>query len=235
MNLSTQFQKGMIPWNKGVLGSIKVNSGSFKKGQIAHNKGKKCPTGEIHAKNIVGQKFNRWTVIERTPFKNKHNYWLWLCQCECGVMRAVTTQLLKSGGSKSCGCLRADVMKAKSGTHCHTIESKKKLSDSHKGALNPQWRGGISTETQKERNKVELKLWKRACLERDNFTCQKTGIRGGKLAVHHIKNFSSFPKLRTAINNGITLGFEVHKEFHRRYGIRNNTVQQIEEFIGRKL
>ena len=28
----TEFKKGIVPWNKGLKGSIKVNSGSFKKG-----------------------------------------------------------------------------------------------------------------------------------------------------------------------------------------------------------
>lgn len=28
----TSFKKGMIPWNKGIKGSVKQNSGSFKKG-----------------------------------------------------------------------------------------------------------------------------------------------------------------------------------------------------------
>jgi len=36
---------------------------------------------------------------------------------------------------------------------------------------------------------------------------------------------------RTSIDNGITLSKEVHKEFHKRYGIKNNTREQLEEFI----
>lgn len=76
-----------------------------------------------------------------------------------------------------------------------------------------------------------MKLWKKACLERDNFTCQKTKQRGGKLRVHHINNFADFPELRTAINNGITLSEKSHKEFHQIYGVSNNTKEQLEEFL----
>lgn len=37
----TVFQKGMTPWLAGTKGLVKPNSGSFKKGQVAWNKGKK--------------------------------------------------------------------------------------------------------------------------------------------------------------------------------------------------
>jgi hypothetical protein len=50
-----------------------------------------------------GQKFNRWTVIEfiKTGF--------WKCICDCGTERIKCISALKSGGSKSCGCLRREV------------------------------------------------------------------------------------------------------------------------------
>ena len=33
MKKDTKFKKGVTPWNKGIKGSIKPNSGSFKKGE----------------------------------------------------------------------------------------------------------------------------------------------------------------------------------------------------------
>lgn len=99
------------------------------------------------------------------------------------------------------------------------------------GELNGHWKGGITPERERQRKTMEYKLWRKACFERDNFTCQKTGQRGGDLVVHHINNFSEFIEIRTSIENGITLSKESHREFHRLYGYKNNTKEQLYEFI----
>jgi len=93
------------------------------------------------------------------------------------------------------------------------------------------WKGGISTENDRLRHNFEMRLWRKSVFERDNFTCQKTKKRGGYLVAHHINNFSDFPELRTAIDNGITLSEKSHKEFHTKYGIKNNTREQLMEFL----
>ena len=93
------------------------------------------------------------------------------------------------------------------------------------------WKGGISSENSSIRGSHEIYLWRKAVLERDNFTCQKTGQKGGKLVVHHINNFSNFPELRTSISNGVTLSLEAHRKFHRKYGIKNNTGEQLNYFL----
>jgi len=99
------------------------------------------------------------------------------------------------------------------------------------GELNPNWKGGITPENIKIRQSIESKLWRKSCMERDNFTCQITKEHGGKLVVHHINNFADFPELRLDISNGITLSYEIHRIFHTKYGIRNNTREQLKEFI----
>lgn len=104
-----------------------------------------------------------------------------------------------------------------------------------KGKDHPWYIDGRTPENKIVRGSIEMKLWKKACMERDNFTCQKTGQVGGNLEVHHINNFSSFKELRTSIENGITFSKETHKLFHKIYGNKNNTIEQVEEFICRKL
>jgi hypothetical protein len=100
-----------------------------------------------------------------------------------------------------------------------------------KGEKHPNWKGGIAPLRNKIRGSIEYHLWSKAVFLRDNFTCQKYGIRGGKLSAHHINNFSSFPELRFAIDNGITFSKKAHDEFHKKYGKNNNTKEQIEEFL----
>lgn len=113
----------------------------------------------------------------------------------------------------------------------HSLEIREKIRMSmKKGIDHPKWNGG-QTENEKIRNSYEMKLWKKAVYERDNFTCQKYGIKGGRLIAHHINNFAEFPELRFAIDNGITLSEKAHKEFHKKYGIKNNTKEQIKEFM----
>lgn len=119
--------------------------------------------------------------------------------------------------------------------HKMSVEIRKQISEKLKGENSYLWKGGISKENSKIRNSIETKLWREAVFARDNWTCQKYGIRGGKLHPHHILNFSSHKELRFAIDNGITFSIKAHNKFHKKYGYKDNTKEQIEEFIGRKL
>lgn len=56
------------------------------------------------AKDLTGQKFNRWTVIERQG-ENKGSRVMYLCRCECGTNSLVRADSLTRGGSQSCGCI----------------------------------------------------------------------------------------------------------------------------------
>ena len=109
--------------------------------------------------------------------------------------------------------------------------TRKKMSKAHKGANSHLWKGGITPENKKIRMSIEYRLWREAVFARDNWTCQKYKTRGVKLHPHHIKNFSKYPELRFAIDNGTTLSEKAHKEFHKKYGIKNNTEEQIKQFL----
>lgn len=113
----------------------------------------------------------------------------------------------------------------------HKGEKHPEISMRQMGNKNPNWTGGLSPENMRIRKSMEARLWKEAILIRDDFTDAKTGIRGGKLEVHHIQNFSQYPELRFAIDNGITLSKVSHELFHKIYGRRNNTMEQLLEFL----
>jgi len=96
------------------------------------------------------------------------------------------------------------------------------------------WNKGLGNKTPKDkkiRKSIEYSLWREAVFARDNWTCQKTGVKGGRLHPHHIYNFAQYPELRFAIDNGITLSEKSHIEFHKKYGKTNNTKEQIIEFL----
>lgn len=88
-----------------------------------------------------------------------------------------------------------------------------------KGAENVNWKGGVTPINEKIRKSVEYKLWWKACLERDDYTCVFCGKRGGELHVDHIKPFSLFPELRFAIDNGRTLCVPCHRQTDT-YGVK---------------
>lgn len=63
-------------------------------------------------KNLSGTRFGRWTVLsEAEPdMHNGRRLRRWLCKCDCGTVRSVKEQSLKSGVSQSCGCYHSDIM-----------------------------------------------------------------------------------------------------------------------------
>ena len=52
------------------------------------------------------------------------------------------------------------------------------------------WKGGITKLAVQIRECEEYRIWRRKCLERDNFTCTKCGQRGGEKHVDHTIPFS---------------------------------------------
>ncbi len=94
------------------------------------------------------------------------------------------------------------------------------------------WKGGVTPIHNKIRASFEYKLWQDSVLNRDGNKCKKCGEnRTYKLVAHHILNFSSYVELRFAIDNGITFCKECHNLFHRIYKKRNNTREQVIEFL----
>lgn len=63
-----------------------------------------------YIEDITGQTFGRLTVLELTDKQNNDNRWLWKCQCSCKKHSIVYTSMhkLKSGNTKSCGCLQRE-------------------------------------------------------------------------------------------------------------------------------
>jgi len=53
--------------------------------------------------DLTGQRFGKLTVI--SPAKNVDGRTAWLCRCDCGQERVIKTYHLRSGHTKSCGCL----------------------------------------------------------------------------------------------------------------------------------
>ncbi len=89
------------------------------------------------------------------------------------------------------------------------------------GKNNPNWKGGITPINILLKMTSAYRDWRNSVFTRDDYTCQECGVKGGYLQVHHIKNFSNYPKLRFIIDNGITLCKDCHKKTDS-YGVKGN-------------
>jgi len=59
--------------------------------------------------DITGQRFGRLVVLHKTR-KRCCGHIIWLCKCVCGKLVEVLSSDLRSGRTKSCGCLWKEVM-----------------------------------------------------------------------------------------------------------------------------
>lgn len=86
-----------------------------------------------------------------------------------------------------------------------------RLQQTYKGPNSPHWKGGVTSEHRLARQSLEGRQWSKAVKERDNYTCQMCGQRGGELHSDHIKSFHAFPDLRWVLSNGRTLCKTCHR------------------------
>jgi ribosomal protein L37AE/L43A len=76
-----------------------------------------------------------------------------------------------------------------------------------------------------DRKYLEYAYWRTKVYLRDNYTCQKCSVRGGKLEAHHKESYCDNKLLRIVVENGITLCKTCHRSFHKIYGKKPNSEQ----------
>lgn len=79
----------------------------------------------MRAVDITGKRFGRLTALEKTDMRCCGRI-VWKCVCDCGEITYVDTCRLKTGTTRSCGCLYQETRKGKlkhgeSGTRLHRI------------------------------------------------------------------------------------------------------------------
>lgn len=80
-----------------------------------------------HVNDITGKTYGRVVVLRRN-ITDRHRHATWVCQCSCGIVFVASGINLRTGNTKSCGCLRSEVAKVLSWKHGHTANSKGKVS-----------------------------------------------------------------------------------------------------------
>lgn len=94
--------------------------------------------------DLTGQKFGKLKVLGQAG-KDKWGNFRWLCRCECGQEKIICGTDLKSGKTKSCGCLRKEVTIKRSTKNGHNI----KIETSR---IYDSWRNMIQRCTNPNRN-----------------------------------------------------------------------------------
>jgi hypothetical protein len=64
--------------------------------------------------DISGQRFSRLTAIEPTGVGAAMR---WVCRCDCGATKNITSNDLRSGHTRSCGCLAREEVSRRSKKH----------------------------------------------------------------------------------------------------------------------
>ena len=72
--------------------------------------------GKLNFKDLSGMVFSRLTVIGRLG-SDKRGEARWLCICTCGIKTILTGYLLRSGMTRSCGCLLRETRVSANTTH----------------------------------------------------------------------------------------------------------------------
>lgn len=65
-----------------------------------------CLSLEKSTKNIVGKRFGRLVVLEKTD-ERRRGYVIWKCKCDCGNICFIDSYCLNNGKTNSCGCLNS--------------------------------------------------------------------------------------------------------------------------------
>lgn len=56
--------------------------------------------------DLTNQRFNKLVVIKRVENKPNDHHIQWLCRCDCGKEVVYSSQVLRRGRAKSCGCIK---------------------------------------------------------------------------------------------------------------------------------
>lgn len=63
--------------------------------------------------SIIGNKYNKLTVISATSKRDAAGAVVYKCKCDCGNITYATARVLKSGHKRSCGCIKKEITNRK--------------------------------------------------------------------------------------------------------------------------
>ncbi|MBU3186544.1 hypothetical protein [Clostridium estertheticum] len=143
------------------------------------NKDMEC----FHKEDLSGKYFGRWKVLEETEKQGEHRAWICECQCSNKTVRSVLGINLKSGKTKSCGCLNKEITTThgKSGDRLYTIYNGMKARCNNK--LNRDYHNygarGIKVYSEWLENFMNFYNWAINNGYQENLTIERIDVNGG--------------------------------------------------------
>jgi len=173
------------------------------------------------AVDLTGQVFGHLTVLSRIGYVASVKKTMNVCECSCGNIIERSNVALLDNNTKSCGCKKSELISIDLGGSGIPYEN--------------------AEDSEFIRHSQEYTSWGSACLKRDGFKCQLSGIRGDH--VHHKQSLSSIIKTYGItkenyleysnylfdLSNGVTLSKDLHDKFHLLFG-KENTPEQFSIF-----
>lgn len=126
-----------------------------------------CLSSELNLKNEIGNIYGKLVVISREENSRKMDA-RWLCLCECGNKKIILGRSLREGRTRSCGCLRIEVIKTVNVIH----------GNSRIGMVSKSY---ISWQGMKDR-----------CLNKNNTHFNRYGGRGIEVCERWLNSFENF-------------------------------------------
>ncbi len=68
--------------------------------------------------DLIGLKYGRLIIISRAQNKGRKVYWN--CRCSCGNVVQVSSNNLRHGGTRSCGCIVKEILNNRNHKHGHS-------------------------------------------------------------------------------------------------------------------
>ena len=120
----------------------------------------------MRAIDLSGKRYGRLMVIERTDsiIIGNQKKTAWACQCDCGERVIVPTYRLKTGQTRSCGCLQHDL----------TVERMSRL---HEEEIKPNYRHGDGS---REKSVRLYRIWCHMKERCNNPNCHNYDAYGGR-------------------------------------------------------
>lgn len=162
----------------------------------------------------LGKRYGKLKVVEVEYVQDTSRAYA-ICLCDCGNKARVRLDGVKNGHTISCGCYITEF-------------NKKRI-----GKLNPSYDATI-TDEERIKNRTyyreELSSWRNKVFSRDDYKCVICN-KGGVLNAHHLNAYHWDIEGRFDIDNGVTLCFEHHRDFHSKYSTRGNTKEQFDAYL----
>lgn len=158
-------------------------------------------------KEMVGNTYGRLTVIGIRG-KTSHGGRRYMCVCACGSPHEASGAALRSGNTRSCGCL--------------SIEKSRQ----RRGAMSPCWDPLLPD---RERRRGRDWTLKQKVLDIHGPFCVICGEDYDDL--HHLDNWKDYPEKRFDPYNIVPVCYYCHKDFHTEFGSRGTTLSDFMSYV----